>query len=297
MYQISNIGNVRSLERKVFQQGRIQTYQGSVITPYIINSGYLCVKLSKNNKKRAFTIHRLVAESFIENPNNYPCINHKDENRHNNNVANLEWCSYSYNSNYGNCNNAKIEKFGHKISMYNKRGKFLKTFPSSHRASLEMGIARSSIVDCCKKRCYTAGGYIWRYKHEAKENDIEPLINYRTAPRVVCQYDDNRVFVASFKSIHLAAKATGIRAENIGACCRGLTHSAGGFLWIYEGEELPKPKRPVIQYDLNMNRIATYDNLTKACETIGGESKKAGVKQCIYGKNKTAYGYIWRYAD
>lgn len=297
LYQVSSLGRVRSLDRELYQQGRVQRYKGALISPYKINSGYLSVRLSKNNKKKGHTVHRLVAEAFLPNPSAHPCINHKDENKQNNIVSNLEWCSYSYNNKASSANAMKPEKYGHKISMYNKRGKFLKTFPSSHRASDEMGIARSSIVDCCKKRCHSAGGYIWRYKHEAKEKDIEPLIYYKTAPRVVWQYTNDRIFVAEYKSINSAAKATGIHAENIGACCRGLSNSAGGFIWTYEGEDVPKPKNPVIQYDLNMKQIAIYDNLTKACETIGGVSKKPGVKQCLYGKNKTAYGYIWKYAN
>lgn len=63
-----------------------------------------------NGQRYKKTIHRLVAEAFIPNPNNYPCINHKDENKENNNVSNLEWCTYKYNSNYGTCRKRAIEK-------------------------------------------------------------------------------------------------------------------------------------------------------------------------------------------
>ena len=64
-------------------------------------TGYLRITLNKNGKYKTFAVHRLVAEAFIPNPNNLPCVNHKDENQFNNDFRNLEWCTYKYNSNYG----------------------------------------------------------------------------------------------------------------------------------------------------------------------------------------------------
>lgn len=77
-------------------------------TPKIIKwrvtkKGYAQVILSVNNTQRRYSVHRLVALHFIPNLDNKPCVNHKDENPLNNNVENLEWCTYSYNTNYGNC--------------------------------------------------------------------------------------------------------------------------------------------------------------------------------------------------
>ena len=71
---------------------------------------YKRVNLCINGVGHKKTIHRLVAEAFIPNPNNYPCINHKDENKENNNANNLEWCTYKYNSNYGTCRERTLEK-------------------------------------------------------------------------------------------------------------------------------------------------------------------------------------------
>lgn len=105
LYQVSNLGRVRSLDR-VIQQIKFggelspQIYRGRVINP-TINGGYYRCSLSKDNIKESKLIHRLVAEAFIPNPNNYPCVNHKDENKLNNVVENLEWCTVQYNTNYG----------------------------------------------------------------------------------------------------------------------------------------------------------------------------------------------------
>lgn len=94
LYQVSNLGRVKSLKFnkiKILSQG-------------ISGSGYKIVSLSKENQRKIFLVHRLVAMVFIKNPNNYPCINHKDENKLNNLANNLEWCTHRYNCNYKNHN-------------------------------------------------------------------------------------------------------------------------------------------------------------------------------------------------
>ena len=92
LYQVSNLGNVKRIN--FFKKERF-------VIPCSNGSGYLYVSLSKNNKRKNFYIHRLVATAFIENHDNLPVINHKDENRSNNSVDNLEWCTQKYNCNYG----------------------------------------------------------------------------------------------------------------------------------------------------------------------------------------------------
>ena len=94
-YQISNYGRVKSLKNS---KGN---YREKIMNPNDDTHGYLKVNLSKNNKKKTYKIHRLVAIHFIDNPNNYECVNHKDENKQNNRVENLEWCTKKYNTNYG----------------------------------------------------------------------------------------------------------------------------------------------------------------------------------------------------
>lgn len=98
LYQVSNLGNVKRL-----RHGDYKCVQGYHVFPEKLKvlsfdkKGYLQVGLSKNNKQTMRRVHRLVAEAFIPNPNEYPMINHKDENKTNNNVNNLEWCDARYN--------------------------------------------------------------------------------------------------------------------------------------------------------------------------------------------------------
>ena len=96
IYQISNIGRIKSLDR--YCNNRL--IKGKILSPHLAK-GYLKINLYKNGKSKHFAIHSLVAEAFIPNPNNYPEVNHKDENKENNNVDNLEWCDSKYNCNYG----------------------------------------------------------------------------------------------------------------------------------------------------------------------------------------------------
>ena len=97
-YQVSNFGNVRSLDR-LDSAGRKR--KGRTLIPIVDNLGYCSVHLLKNGKTKTIRIHRLVALEFLENPLNYKEINHKDENKQNNSVKNLEWCDRKYNMNYG----------------------------------------------------------------------------------------------------------------------------------------------------------------------------------------------------
>lgn len=104
LYQVSNLGNVKKLNFTYIDTwgtGRKRTILEHFVKANIGKMGYYMIDLRfKNNRKRCY-VHRLVAQAFIPNPNNYPCVNHKDENPLNNNVNNLEWCTYAYNNSYG----------------------------------------------------------------------------------------------------------------------------------------------------------------------------------------------------
>lgn len=97
LYQISNLGNVKSLKKKAGKSTRSER----LIKTHFDKDGYVYATLCKNNKTHLATIHRLIAEAFIPNPNNLPQINHKDEDKTNNSIDNLEWCTCKYNINYG----------------------------------------------------------------------------------------------------------------------------------------------------------------------------------------------------
>ena len=152
LYQISNKGRVKRLYKaserilKLHDNGR----------------GYLRVALTKESSLKFIMIHRLVAQAFIPNPNNLPEINHRDENKKNNCVENLEWCDRVYNINYGTRN----ERASRKILQYSKSGEFIKEWPSALEVERVLDINNSHIIQCCKGKRKSAGGFIWRYKEK-----------------------------------------------------------------------------------------------------------------------------------
>ena len=159
LYQVDNQGNVWSLKfgkRRKLRAG--------------VSSGYLIVVLCKNGKPKTHKVHRLVAQAFISNPQNLPCINHKDECKTNNLVENLEWCTQRYNMLYsGNhlkANKASVKSCSKGVLQYTLDGEFVNEYPSTREASRQTGINQSDIVQCCRghKNYSHAGGYVWEYK-------------------------------------------------------------------------------------------------------------------------------------
>ena len=101
LYQVSNKGRVRSLDRiSVNCYGMPRKLKGKILKPHLNVYGYLDIGLSNCGNGNIFKVHRLVADAFIPNPKNLPQVNHKDENKQNNCVENLEWCTNAYNVKY-----------------------------------------------------------------------------------------------------------------------------------------------------------------------------------------------------
>lgn len=155
LYQVSNKGNVRSLDRKVNYLHGTKINKGKMLKPGNNADGYLFVTLSKNNVVRPARINRMVATAFIPNPNNLPSVNHKDKNRTNNNVENLEWCTVEYNNRYSNAI---------KIVQYDMSGNPVAEWDAISDAARETGINLSNIAQCCRGFRKSAGSYIWKYK-------------------------------------------------------------------------------------------------------------------------------------
>lgn len=152
-YEVSSEGEVRNIKTGNILKGKYK-------------NGYKYVNLSYGKIKKTCQVHRLVASLFIPNPNNYPVINHKDENPSNNRAENLEWCTQSYNLSYGN----KSRK-----ELLTKDRKIIAVFESAQAASRSTGIASTHISDCCNKKICkdskgymfttkSAGGYVWEFQ-------------------------------------------------------------------------------------------------------------------------------------
>ena len=142
LYEVSNEGNVRNKTT-----GRLLKPGGA--------KGYLKVLLYKDGICKSKSIHRLVAETFLPNPNHYPQVNHIDENKLNNNVDNFEWCSAQYNIDYSKSK---------PVAQFSLDGRLLNTYKSIREASRQTGIPNPNICNCCLGKGYkSAGGFIWKF--------------------------------------------------------------------------------------------------------------------------------------
>lgn len=158
LYEVSNLGRIKSLNYN-------HTGKEKILKPTKDRYGYLQVTLCKNNIKKQYTVHRLVAEAFIDNPDNLPQVNHKDENKQNNNVDNLEWCDAKYNSNYGTGIERRAKSRQIPIIQYTLDGEFVREWDSAIQAEREGGFSNSHIIAVCKGKRPHHKGYIWRYKN------------------------------------------------------------------------------------------------------------------------------------
>lgn len=178
-YQVSNLGNVRSIDRNKIKWNGHQyievLYKGKILKQHKLK-GYNAVGLWENGKMHNIQVHRLVALSFLENDNNYPCINHIDGNKLNNNVNNLEWCTYSHNSKEAYrmglraISDKQKERFrqvglktGKRLIQKDLLGNIIKIFNSTRQASLELGINQGNISMCCNGKRKSTGGFLWQY--------------------------------------------------------------------------------------------------------------------------------------
>ena len=169
LYQVSNLGRAKSLDRYVKGKGHsLKFKKGRILKPMKDNNGYLKVRLCNGEKSKTFNLHRLVAEAFIDNPDNLPQVNHKDENKANNVVTNLEWCDSRYNKNYGTRNKRISEKMTNgKLSktvlQYDLEGNFVKEWKSTMECDRN-GFNQGAVVACCLGKLKKYKNFIWKYK-------------------------------------------------------------------------------------------------------------------------------------
>lgn len=220
LYAITEDGNVWSYRRNKFLIAKMS------------NCGYMRVVLSKNNVTTNYSVHRLVAKAYIPNPNNYPCVNHKDENKLNNCVENLEWCTHKYNRNYGTL----PEKLkGRKFSEATKQ-KISDALKGNHNA---LGVKRSE--EYKQKLSQSKLG------HEVSKATREKLSKANKG-RTISEETKHKMREASklrqkpvlcietrkiFESIAQAHQITNINGGHISDCCNGKRKTAGGYHWKF----------------------------------------------------------------
>lgn len=197
-YQVSNLGRVKRLIGQYCTKERI-------LKPTLTKDGYLRISLcNRNNNKRVY-IHQIVAQAFLPNPNNHPCINHKDENKQNNFVwvnddgsvdeskSNLEYCTVNYNNNYGS-RNKRIGETCKKIGLYEKVA----------QSNKENGVYKK-LAEIHKKNC------------------SKPILQYSLDGELITEYESL-----------MEVERNGFCRQNVTACCQGKYRYAHDYIWRYK---------------------------------------------------------------
>jgi len=178
MYRVSNLGNIKHIETTQYRHGKKQSFwyhhPEKILSPRIGTNGYTRVTLREDGKSKDFSIHRLVAKAFIENIDSRPCVNHKNGDKTDNRVSNLEWCTYQENVHHaidtGLFDHKKTSLLGARkvsraVQSYDPNSGEKLKYESSLEAMRKTGIYYRTILSCCHGEKYhkTAGGLIWNF--------------------------------------------------------------------------------------------------------------------------------------
>ena len=202
LYQVSSFGRVKSFRRK----------EPHLLSTCVGKHGYRVVLLyNGNGQRKNERVHRLVAQAFIPNPNGYPYINHKDEDRTNNHVDNLEWCTAEYNSNYGTCKERIGLTNGIPVLKYDLEGNFISEYPTMTEAERNEGIDHTNICICCEGKISHCNNFIWIYKGDEHtiQDRIKKVKNSITRPKKLEMYDMDGKLIRTYDSILQASKTSG----------------------------------------------------------------------------------------
>lgn len=183
LYQVSNLGRVKSYDMKVsHNHGGVAIRKGRVLKQVITKWGYNLVSLCKNGTKKQLSVHRIVANSFLENKELKPQVNHKNGIKTDNSLDNLEWCTSFENMQHAVKTKLYVVKSGKqshmfgktgfqsnvskRIIQYNLNGEIIRIHGSIKQAALEINGCSSSISLCCRGKIKTSSNYKWSYCYE-----------------------------------------------------------------------------------------------------------------------------------
>ena len=220
-YCVSNMGRIMSLERSVRSRGKIKQ---RIMKQCNERKGYKTVSLCFDGKRKRYMVHRLVAEAFVPNLNNYNQVNHIDENKSNNSVYNLEWCTPKQNMNHGTRAERTREKAQKKVLKIDELGNIVSVYSSAKEAGELNGIGKQEIAKFCRgNRVGLYHGYYWKY---------DSPIGRRNIPIVML--DLNGKFIRRYKSVAEAAKDLSVDSYQIYQNASGNAKTAYGYIFVRE---------------------------------------------------------------
>lgn len=237
--EVSTFGRVRILDRLISSEKYTRFTKGRVLKQHDNHNGYLLVRIPVDGKWTTKRAHRLVAKVFIPNSDSLPDVNHKDGNRANNHIDNLEWCTASYNAKY---REKYGEAQGHPVFAINLTNLKVSRYQSQNEASRSLGIGVGNINNVIKGKTKQAGGYYFKEDDgngieidKDKLNDIVDGIRFR-AGHPLFAINLTTLEVSRFRSQNEAGRSLGVFVSNINAVIKGKHKQAGGY-WFTEADE------------------------------------------------------------
>ena len=169
VYEVSNMGRVKSLERKVPKGDGERTVKERILKLRTDRYGYLTVGLYAGGKPKKFLVHRLVCQTFHENPDNKPQVNHINEDKTDNRACNLEWCTCKQNINHGTAKERSAKNRSKSVGQYTLDGELVKIWASTMEVERQAGFNHGNICNTVRGKYKQAYGFIWKYKDETME--------------------------------------------------------------------------------------------------------------------------------
>lgn len=229
LYEVSNLGNVRSISR--LRKGKGNSFcwhKGKILKPQLSYNGYCRVGINDSNgKQHIFSVHKLVALAFVPNLHNEVEINHKDENKTNNIASNLEWCSPSYNINYGTRNTRVAAKMAKPVvitRLVDGKEFYFKSISEAKRC----GFGTVALFSKQKNKQIRYGGYHWRYADE--QNFVIPTVIDKRKPIIANSILGDSIM--EFESLHDAERKHYSRNSIKSALKEGRSYR--GYYWKYK---------------------------------------------------------------
>ena len=271
----------------IYDDGNVfNTNTNKMLSGSIGQNGYKYYRLSKNNKKKIFYAHRLVAEAFLENKDNLPVVNHKDGNKLNNNLDNLEWVSYSDNAKHFHYEikekkkNRKQEKYLYDL----ENEQWIEAIGCNNYMVSNLGRVRNIKTNNILHPVETCGYYKVRLSQKGKTVDwlVHKLV-------YLSFYKENNIENKDFCIGHIDGNKHNNNLDNL----RKITISEN-VKSAYYIQKTNSNTKPICQFDKNDNLIATYPSAREAGRQLNLDS--SSIIKCCKKKLKTVGGYIFKYA-